>query len=723
MATIKSRNFPGVITQVIDDSFTTNQSSRFKPAIVGVAAKGPFDVPTSIRSLKEFVRVFGRPISGEFYMASAVGIVSPFTDSMTVVRVGNKYTPVAATAASGASGAYTVYTPKAALFNPGEDESVYVRVKQEGKKSTVNARVSSVNSSSLPYSIALTSAGDEAVALADTYTDGQVSFSNYSGAANKAESLLYGYTYGSALSALGTMVGTKNGYTFTVTGTPTTLAAGDMIRITQTNRATTSEVRVKRVNAAVAGVAVIELCTANDNEVGYQALPLQDSYDNGVVAKVDTKVVSMYVEAATEGDWANGDGSTGLSIRVTPGSKGGTKKFQVYIDSGLVETIDNLSSNPDSDDYYSTRINGLSTNISVTPASVSGSTIHPANSSKGWNSDPELPLPFPNINSGVVSAVETGGSFANGFNGANATTADFVGTVDPTDDTASGIKSLEDTDNVDVNVICAPMNDITIGVMQQLADTARKIKAISIVDVPRGLNSREAVDWHNGHGAYASRGSIDNPNIAVYWNWITITDPITRLAKVVPPSIGALRCLAFTFERDKPWYAAAGETRGLIPEASAVEFEHVSDDAKEGMYGQGNSVNGIFRNRRRVMLFGERTLQRAESKLTAVHNVILINYVVNGLAEIGRRFVFDPNDSELMVRVRLAFSEFLDKVRNERGIESHNLTLDASNNSAATRNAREMIVDLSVIPVDAVERMYINATVHESGADLNNVIG
>ena len=115
------------------------------------------------------------------------------------------------------------------------------------------------------------------------------------------------------------------------------------------------------------------------------------------------------------------------------------------------------------------------------------------------------------------------------------------------------------------------------------------------------------------------------------------------------------------------------------------------------------------------------TMQVADSKLTAVHNVILVNYIVNGLAEIGRRFVFDPNDAELLVLIRLAFSEFLDKVRNERGLEEYSLVIDDRNNNADTRNQRQVIVDLALIPVDVAERIFINATVEESGAVLNTV--
>jgi phage tail sheath protein FI len=216
-------------------------------------------------------------------------------------------------------------------------------------------------------------------------------------------------------------------------------------------------------------------------------------------------------------------------------------------------------------------------------------------------------------------------------------------------------------------------------------------------------------------------GTIDAANLAVYFNWFNIVDVFTGNVKLVPPTIGALRCLAFTFSHDKPWYAAAGETRGLLPEALSVQYDRVSGDARQAMYGAGNSVNPILRMRNQILLWGERTMQIAESKLSQVHAVILVNYVVNGLAAIGRRYVFDPNDAELLTLIRLAFSEFLDKVRNERGLEDYNLVIDSRNNNADTRNQRQVIVDLAIIPTDVAERIFINATVKESGAVLNAV--
>jgi hypothetical protein len=114
-------------------------------------------------------------------------------------------------------------------------------------------------------------------------------------------------------------------------------------------------------------------------------------------------------------------------------------------------------------------------------------------------------------------------------------------------------------------------------------------------------------------------------------------------------------------------------------------------------------------------------MQVAESKLSVIHNVILVNYVVNNMAQIGRRFLFEPNDADLLVRMRLAFTQFLDKIVTERGMEEYELVMDDRNNNADTRNRREVIVDLAMVPVDSVERIYITATVYSSGAKLNAV--
>ncbi len=761
--TITAKTFPGVYSQIINKSFLPAQNSRFKPGLIGVASKGAFNSPTVIPSLQEFVRVFGYPITttystvgdtsgvaaGEstptgygYFLADTVAILTDLTDSITVVRVGNQYKAMPTLVCSGTQGLSYVFTSGTnalyASWMRAQGAQVYIAVSDPGKHSSINLPVTSASTDGVTGTINFTGT------LADSYTTATITYSNYANAAWQAESIVYGYGYTDVSATVGVVAGVKGAYTFSIQTGSNTLDTQSLYAITDAdgNAQPTYEFRIDSVAGNTVGIV-----STDNTQVGYQSVPLQDSYTNGKLWKATSRNAFLNVSAATAGVWANGAiSSSGLYVKVRPGSKPGTKKFEVYWNGGIVETFDNLSANPASADFYTTRINGLSGYITISSVNtVYGTTnalplatagTHAANTVAPWDvnfygSTAAPPtyayyaMPYGAINAGwlyqtVTNIIQTGGQFTNGANGENAQPSDFIGQI-LSDDTATGIKCFEDTDNVHANVLAAPMDDIPINVMQELRRVAKKINAIAMADVPAGYNIWDAIDWHNGEGKFRGNGRIDDPNIAVFWNWITITSVFDGLTKVVPPTLGALRCMAATWEREKPWIAAAGENRGQIPEASDVEWPRISEDAKQAMYGNGNSINPIWKTNGRILVWGDRTLQRTESKLTAIHSVNLVNWIVNGLSVIGRQFVFDPNDQELLVQLNLAFTEFLDKIAAERGLEQYELVIDERNNTAETRNQRSVIVDLAVIPTDVMERLYLNVTVEESGATLNAV--
>lgn len=736
MASVKSHTFPGVYTSITDQSFLAPTTSRFVAGLIGPATKGPVNVPTQVKSLKDFRRTFGQSLGDGFYLADAAALLCDLSDGLFILRVAHDYTPVTGTSASGDAGGYRIHTAKAALFDPSNFDSdastnVYIRISQTSLPSTVNVVVEATGTDvDGPY-IDIAATGD---ALAADYTAADIAFSELEGAASNAESTIYAYEYEVTPIGVGNIVGSKSAFTLAYSGAASDWEVGAVYKIVQTNQVTTQEIRVKRIIAD--SPVIVEFETSDVAQYGYKSLSLQDSYTTATAYKAKTSTVAvLYLTAATPGTWANGeDSSTGLYVKVLPGSKAGSKKLEVYEDSSLVETFDNLSVDTASEDFYETRINGLSNYIAVVhvapDSGTTGSDGSPANSCDPWDTTLTVSSTPHSMPSGAINNGQTGGthgSFANGFNGATVTDDDIIGTIDPSDETMTGIKAFEDTDNVEVDIICAPgilNGDITVGVEQEMARVARKVNAMALVDVPKDLTAREAIDWHNGEGVYAARGRIDNRNIACFWNWWTGADrwsSDSTATKAFPPTLAAMRAQAYTFDNDKPWYAAAGEIRGQVPEAISVQFSKVSQEVRDAMYGNGNSVNPLLLTRGRILVFGERTLQRAESKLTAIHSNVLVHYVVKNLAHLARRFVFDPNDQELITQVKLVFTEFLDKVKNERGMEHYNLVIDETNNTADSRNRRELNVDLYIVPTDTVERIFINAIVRESGANLKSV--
>lgn len=748
---IRARTFPGVYATVRDDSYVISQTSRFNAGLVGPAEKGPFNVATKVRSLREFTRTFGKSLSRS-YLANAAAILSDLSDGTYVVRIGRQYEElglVGTAIGSGNSlGAYQLVTRNAdddgiaptVVFKPGE----YVRVREYGKKTSVAKVGQTIDhdasagtpdqlvayADAAPTVLLLDNTAG-APGLQDTYTTAAKVFrSTVASAANEAEAFLLGNNWVEVVESSPVVVsGTKNGFKLSLSGgtasdrtamrTALKHLPDGRFRLTQTGKVTTYELRIKEVRDD----DTIILENTNNTEYGYQSLPLQDTYTGAAIFKHDgARPTIAHVFAASAGTWANTDGAAGLKLQVSPGSVPGTKKILVYENSALVETIDNLSDSAESTDYYETRINGKSDFITIKMLTAA----HPANTIDGWR-----PTVDEDGDSGTPEVARVNvnvATFSGGENGEDVTDSDFVGEINPADEAGTGLKAFTDVENVDVDVLwCSPIQDTngldtgtSVAVAQELDRVAGIANAIAFIDVPRKDNNglvsaRLAIDWHNGAGVYSGRGKLDTYRLACFWNWFTVTDPFTGMSKDLPPSIAALRCMAFTFDAEKPWYAIAGPKRGLVPEALALNYTKLSQDTKDAMYGEGNSVNPILVDRGIKMLYGERTMQRRESKLTAIHSVVVTNEIIKGLTEIGKQFIFDPNDSELLMRLRLAFTSFLDKIVNERGVEEYNLVMDEKNNKPDNRNRREVIVDLEYVPTDVFERLFLTATTKQSG--------
>jgi hypothetical protein len=703
-----SQNFPGVYTQIIDQSFNSGLTSRFTCGMVGIASQGPFNQAVSCPSIGDFVRQFGTGLSGSF-LAEAVASIAATSDGSYVVRVGTQYES-AADGAKGAAGSFTLLTPNWQRFNPGD----YIDVTQVGSASTVNAVVASVGSATVVAGVGtltLVSAGAQAVPLAANYTGAQVGISEYVDgesvvdSAFQAEAFLDAPSYGTVIGGVTVISGYKSTYSFTVVGSGS-ISPGDVLKITQTGRVATREIVVTDVDP-VTNVVSIE--TNTNTQTGQQALPLQDNYTSGSVQKMVSPTgggVALHLVAATAGTWANTVGNAGLTVQVAPGSSPDTKKLIVYQNATVQEVVDNLSMDPTSDNYYATVLaqgnDAYITCLAVLTAEPPSNTLAP------WDL-------------ADYTASNTA-SFANGFNGENVGDADYVGTIDE-DDNRTGLKVYDDPDNALAAVLAVP-GVSSQAVIQELNRIARDINAVAIVDIPDNLNGREAIDWSSAAGPYSDTALVDSYTVAFFWNWFQAVNPFTGAVEFMPPTVGVLGAMAVVFDQYGPWFATAGMVRGLLPQASAVRYPRVSEDVKQAMQAPGNCVNPILLYRgATILIWGDRTTQREDSKLQALHTINLVNYILAQMSNIARRFVFDPNDTVLLQQLTLEFTTLLNAVQTGRGLEQYLLTCDSTNNTAATRNQREVIVDLQIIPTDVAERIFINVTVNQSGAQLNAISG
>jgi hypothetical protein len=510
--------------------------------------------------------------------------------------------------------------------------------------------------------------------------------------------------------------------------TAAALSAGDLIKISTSadpavSLATdTGEVLVKSVvpNNTTGG-CTITLYPSGVTSLGYQALPLQATYTAAYIYKVKrangldsggafNTYRLLHLFASSEGTWANSDSATNSNLvaSIAPGSASGTKKMLVFYNTELVETLDNLTfADPTASTYLPTYVNTNSAYVRVGYDNIADDflvvDVAPANTLDGWN--------IANLGGKTNVANFTGGD-----NGANTENSDWIGDLNPTTDLYTGFQSFRNETDYQVNVLAIP-GAVDSDLQQNLVQVARVLNAVAILDVAESVVPRQYADWRNATGTYAGRTKIDDWHGALFANWVDIIDPYTTETRRVPPSVEVIRCMARTFNNDKPWYAAAGEYRGFCDNAQGLQFRTINFSSKTQAYD--SNVNLIVSNNGRIQVYGDRTLQVADSKLMELHVAILVNYIVANIGAVARQFVFDPNDSVLLAQLNQAITQFMDGVQNERGVDQYKLTVDGSNNNAETRALREVIIDLGIVPTSTAERIFLNLTVNRSGAQLN----
>jgi hypothetical protein len=193
---------------------------------------------------------------------------------------------------------------------------------------------------------------------------------------------------------------------------------------------------------------------------------------------------------------------------------------------------------------------------------------------------------------------------------------------------------------------------------------------------------------------------------------------------VQPPSHMMLRTIVRSDEVAFPWLAPAGTRRGLIDNADAIGYVN----AQTGEFvtiatGQGvrdvlyeNKINPItFIPGSGIVNYGNKTIAPSPSALDRINVARLVAYIRGRLNEIGKTFVFEPNDQITRNEITNAITGLLVDLVNKRGIYDYLVVCDLSNNTPARIDRNELYVDIAIEPVKAVEFIYIPVRIKNTG--------
>ena len=193
---------------------------------------------------------------------------------------------------------------------------------------------------------------------------------------------------------------------------------------------------------------------------------------------------------------------------------------------------------------------------------------------------------------------------------------------------------------------------------------------------------------------------------------------------VQPPSHMMLRTIVRSDEVSFPWLAPAGVRRGVIDNAERIGYV----DGQTGEFitiatGQGlrdvlyeNRINPItFIPGVGITNYGNKTESSTPSALDRINVARLVAFIRGRLMEIGKTFVFEPNDQITRNEITNAIDGLMIDLVAKRGIYDYLIVCDESNNTPARIDRNELYVDIAIEPVKAIEFIYIPVRIKNTG--------
>jgi len=229
---------------------------------------------------------------------------------------------------------------------------------------------------------------------------------------------------------------------------------------------------------------------------------------------------------------------------------------------------------------------------------------------------------------------------------------DYDGFADVASTLKTGLKSLEDID--DVSIVAAPGS--TFGYEGGYRDNASTILNLLIGHASRMRYRIAVLDSGEGQSiadVRALRAKIDSTYAALYYPWVTVLDPVTRAEINLPPSGFVCGIYARNDITRAVYKAPANEVVNL-----AIGFESLLNKAQQDVLNPlGVNCFRSFEGRG-FRLWGARTIA-SDPEWKYVNLRRYIAYLEHSIDKGTQWAVFEPNGDQLWANVRRTVSDFL----------------------------------------------------------------
>lgn len=190
--------------------------------------------------------------------------------------------------------------------------------------------------------------------------------------------------------------------------------------------------------------------------------------------------------------------------------------------------------------------------------------------------------------------------------------------------------------------------------------------------------------------------------------------------KSVPPAAYVSNVFMKKYRSGNTFSIAAGK-RGVItdPEVVGIEYDLTNED-RDFLEPAGHNL--IVRRRGfGIMVFSNNTAyQRVKSALNNIHVREALVTIEKDVERILINFLFDFNDEITRLRVKTLVKNYLESVKDARGIASYDIVFDESNNGPEVLENNAGIIDIIIDFPRGIHKFVNRITITRAGGQLSS---
>ena len=282
----------------------------------------------------------------------------------------------------------------------------------------------------------------------------------------------------------------------------------------------------------------------------------------------------------------------------------------------------------------------------------------------------------------------------------------------------SAYQIYEDTEATPINLFATPGIDWSNNaeLVKDALEIIEEIRqdSLYIIDSPDSSLTDTPTVVAGSYVDSLDSADIDSSYAATYVPYIKRKDADSNTNIFIPPTGEILKAMALADRTSFIWFATAGLNRGGLPNAKDVRKTFKESDRDTLYLGRLNPIVKFSNNTPGVFVYGQKTLQVADSKLDRIDVRRLLLYAKQIISAQARLYLFEPNDDVLATNFIAESNKKLKVIQDNRGLQTFKVRLDNTLNTPETRDRNEIYFVIELLPIGAVEFIGLTFVVNKS---------